>query len=183
IAALLIGGWAYIQYRDRQAQSELAAAIEKYNEPVRPAGTPDDPSVPSFSSADERSKVTNAEFTRIADKYSLTQSGNVARYFAGVTFHELGNNASAEKDLKQVADGRYKEIASLAKLALASIYKDLADHPTDSVGKSTAQFQLAELYTASGQPDLARALYQQMQKESPASPVAQLATQKLQAMK
>jgi len=196
IAALLIGGWAYIQYRDRQAQSELAAAIEKYNEPVRPAGTPDDPSVPSFSSADERSKVTNAEFTRIADKYSLTQSGNVARYFAGVTFHELGNNAGAEKDLKQVADGRYKEIASLAKLALASIYhdsnrdpqaialyKELADHPTDSVGKGAAQFQLAALYTDSGQPDQARALYQQMLKESPASPVAQLATQKLQAMK
>ena len=196
VLAVLIGGWAFVQYRDRQAQSELAAAIEKYNQPVRPAGTPADPSVPSFASAEERSKTTNAEFTRIADKYSLTQSGNVARYFAGVTFHELGNNAGAEKDLKQVSDSRYKEIASLAKLALASIYqdtnrnpqaialyKDLADHPTDSVGKSTAQFQLAELYTASGQPDLARALYQQMQKESPASPVAQLATQKLQAMK
>ena len=65
----------------------------------------------------------------------------------------------AEKDLQDVADSRYKEIASLAKLALAAIYHDtnrdpqaiaiykqLADHPTASVGKSTAQFLLASLY-------------------------------------
>ena len=64
-----------------------------------------------------------------------------------------------------------------------AIYKDLADHPTASVGKGTAQVLLASLYEESQQPDQARALYQQMQKESPASPIAQLATQKLQAMK
>ena len=120
----------------------------------------------------------------------------MARYFAGITFHEMGDNAAAEKALKDVAGSRYKEIASLAKLALAGIYhdtqrdpeaialyKDLADHPTASVGKTTAQFMLASLYQESGQPDQARALYQQMQKESPASPIAQIATQKLQAMK
>ena len=150
----------------------------------------------SFASAQERAKATNAEFVRIADQYSFTQSGRMARYFAGITFHEMGDNAAAEKALKDVAGSRYKEIASLAKLALAGIYhdtqrdseaialyKDLADHPTASVGKTTAQFMLASLYQESGQPDQARALYQQMQKESPASPIAQIATQKLQAMK
>ena len=160
------------------------------------AGTPATPDVLSFASAQERAKAANAEFTRIADKYSFTQSGRVARYFAGITCHEMGDNAGAEKDLKEVADSRYKEIASLAKLALAGIYhdtnrdpqaialyKDLADHPTASVGKSTAQFMLASLYEESHQPDQARALYQQMPKESPASPVAQLASQKLQALK
>jgi len=196
VVAIVLGGWAYVNYRDEQAQSQLAGAIEKYNAPIRPAGTPATPEMVSFASAQERSKVTNAEFTRIGDKYSFTQSGRVARYFAGITLHDMGDNAAAEKDLKDVADSRYKEIASLAKLALAGIYhdtnrdpqaialyKDLADHPTASVGKSTAQFLLAALYEESHQPDQARALYQQMQKESPASPVAQLATQKLQALK
>jgi len=196
VVAIVLGGWAYVNYRDEQAQSQLAGAIEKYNAPVRPAGTPATPEMVSFASAQERAKVTNAEFTRIADKYSFTQSGRVARYFAGITLHDMGDNTAAEKDLKDVADSRYKEIASLAKLALAGIYhdtnrdpqaialyKDLADHPTASVGKSTAQFLLASLYEESRQPDQARALYQQMQKESPASPVAQLATQKLQAIK
>ena len=196
VAAAVLGGWWYVDYRDQQAQLQLAQAIEKFNAPIRPAGTPAAPDMLSFASAQERAKVTNAEFTRIADKYSFTQSGRVARYFAGITLHDMGDNAGAEKDLKDVAGSRYKEIASLAKLALAGIYhdtnrdpeaialyKDLADHPTASVGKSAAQFLLASLYEESHQPDQARALYQQMQKESPASPVAQLASQKLQALK
>ena len=196
IVAAVLGGWWYVDYRNDQAQSQLSGAIEKYGAPIRPAGTPATPEMLSFGSAQERAKATNAEFTRIADKYSFTQSGKVARYFVGITFHELGDNAAAEKNLTEVADSRSKEIGSLAKLALAgiyhdtnrdpqaiAIYKDLADHPTASVGKGTAQFLLASLYEESHQPDQARALYQQMQKESPASPVAQLATQKLQAMK
>ena len=195
ILALLIGGWAYVNYRDQQAQSELATAIQKYDAPIRPAGTPDTPDILSFGSSQERSKVTNAEFTRIANKYSFTQSGRVARYFAGITFHDLGDNASAEKELKEVADSRYKEIASLAKMALAGVYrdtnrnsqaidlyKDLADHPTASVGKSTAQFLLAALYEDTGQQDLAKVLYQQMTKENPTGPVAQLAGQRLQKL-
>jgi len=195
IAAVVLGGWWYVNYRDQQAQSELSGAIEKYNAPVRPAGQPPIPGELSYASAQERAKATNAEFTRIADKYGFTQSGRMARYFAGITCHEMGDNANAEKALQDVAGSRYKEIASLAKLALAglyhdtnrdpqaiALYKDLAEHPTASVGKSTAQFLLASLYEQSHQPDQARALYQQMQKESPASPVAQLASQKLRAL-
>jgi tetratricopeptide (TPR) repeat protein len=195
VAAVLAGSW-YVDYRNQQAQLQLAQAIEKFNAPVRPAGTPAAPDMLSFASAQERAKVTNADFTRIADKYSFTASGRVARYFAGITLHDMGDNTGAEKDLKDVAGSRDKEIASLAKIALAGIYhdtnrdpdaialyKDLADHPTASVGKSAAQFLLASLYEESHQPDQARALYQQMQKESPASPVAQLASQKLQALK
>jgi predicted negative regulator of RcsB-dependent stress response len=196
VVAAVLAGWWYVDYRDQQAQSQLSQAIEKFNAPIRPAGTPATPDMASFASAQERAKVTNAEFTRIADQYSFTQSGRVARYFAGITLHDMGDNAGAEKDLKDVANSRNKEIASLAKLALAGIYhdtnrdpqaialyKDLADHPTASVGKNTAQFLLASLYEESHQPDQARALYQQMQKESPTSPVAQLASQKLQALK
>jgi predicted negative regulator of RcsB-dependent stress response len=195
IVAVVLGGWAYVNYRDQQAQSELSAAIEKYNAPIRPAGAPPTPEMLSFASAQERAKIANAEFTRIAGKYSFTQSGRIAGYFAGVTLHDMGDNAAAEKQLQDVAGSRYKEIASLAKLALAGIYhdtnrdpqaialyKDLTDHPTASVGKSTAQLMLASLYEESHQPDQARALYQQMQKESPASPVAQLASQKLRAL-
>lgn len=196
ILALLAGGWAYVLYRDQQASAELAQAIQKYNYPVRPQGTPATPDVPSYGSSQERAKVTNAEFTRIADKYRFTQSAQVARYFAGITARDLADYGTAEKDLDEVAHSRYPEIASLAKMALAAVYQDtnrnlqavdiykqLIDHPTVSVGKNAAQLALASLYEAMARPDEARHIYEQMQKESPGSMVAQIATQKLQALK
>ena len=196
ILAVVVGGWAYINYRDQQASSELAGAMQKYDAPIRPAGTPATPDMLSYGSAQERAKAANADFTRVADKYTFTQSSRVARYFEGITLHDMGDNAGAEKNLKEVADSRYKEIASLAKLALASIYHDtnrdpqaieiykqLADHPTVSVGKSSAQFLLASLYEEDHQPDEARKLYQQMAKEDPTGPAAQMANQRLQALK
>jgi len=195
ILALVIGGWAYINYRDQQARQQLSAAIEKFNQPVRPAGMAATPDLPSYGSSEERAKATNAEFVRIADKYSHTQSAAVARYFAGVTARDLNDNGTAEKDFEEVAGSRYPEIASLAKFALAAVYHDigknsqavdqykqLIDHPTVSVGKSSAQFALASLYQSTGKPDEARHIYEQMQKESPGTMVAQMAGQRLQEM-
>jgi predicted negative regulator of RcsB-dependent stress response len=195
IVAGLLGGWAYINYRDQQASTQLAQAIEKYNSPIRSPEIPPSPNTPSFVSAQERDKATNADFTQIANKYPYTQSAAVARYFAGVTFHDLGDNTSAENDLKQVSESRYKEIASLAKVALAAVYHDtnhnslavdlykqLIDHPTVSVGKNTAQFLLASQYESMAQLGEARHIYEQMQKETPTGAVAQIAGQRLQAL-
>jgi tetratricopeptide (TPR) repeat protein len=196
VLALLLGGWAFINYRDQQARSELAGAIQKYNAPIRPAGTPATPDMLSYGSIQERAKAANGDFTHIADKYTFTQSGRVARYFEGVTLRDMGDNAGAEKALQEVADGRYKEIGSLAQLALASIYHDtnrdpqaiaiykqLAEHPTLSADKSTAQFLLASLYEEDHQTDEARKLYQQMAKDNPQSAAAQMAAQRLQTLK
>jgi TolA-binding protein len=195
ILALVAGGWAFIDYRDQQARQQLSAAIEKFNQPIRPAGMAATPDQPSYGSSEEQGKATHAEFVRIADKYSHTQSSQLARYFAGVTSREMGDNAAAEKAFDEVAGSRYPEIASLAKFALAAVYHDmgknsqavdqykqLIDHPTVSVGKSTAQFALASLYQSTGKPDEARHIYEQMQKEAPGTMVAQLASQRLQEL-
>ncbi len=196
VLAVLGGTWAYFNYRDQQASAQLGQAIQKYSLPLRPAGTPATPDTPSYGSALERGKATNADFTHIADKYSHTQSAAVARYFAGITARDMGDNAAAEKDLQEVANSRYQEIASLAKMALAAVYHDtnrnaqaadlykqLIDHPTASVGKSTAQLALASLDESISRPDEARHIYEQMQKESPGTTVAQIAMQRLQALK
>ena len=74
VLALLLGGWAFINYRDQQARSELAGAIQKYNAPIRPAGTPATPDMLSYGSIQERAKAANGDFTHIADKYTFTQS-------------------------------------------------------------------------------------------------------------
>ncbi len=195
-AAAALGIWAYVDYRNRQASDELAGALQKYNAPIRPAGEPPSPEILSYASSAERAKAANADFTRIADKYSFTRNGRIARYFAGITLHDMGDNAAAEKQLQDVASSRDKEVASLAKLALASIdqdagktqqaidlYKSLIASPTTSVGITTAQFELANLYEGNHQPLEARKLYEQMQKADPTGPVGQLAGQKLQTLR
>ena len=196
ILAIVIGGWAYVNYRNQEARGMLAAAIDKYNAPIRPAGQPPIPGELTYASAMERAKAANADFTAITDKYSFTQSGRIARYFDGITLRDMGDNSGAEKQLQQVAGSFWdKSMAGLAKLALANLYADtnqvpkaidlykqLIDHPSDAVGKWTAQFQLAELYQANNQPQDARKLYEDLQKESPTSPVGQVATQRLQSL-
>jgi len=196
VVALALGGWAFVNHRNNQANQELAGAMEKYQAPIRQPGEPASPEALSYTSAVERAKAANVDFTRIADKYAFTRNGRIARYFAGITLHDMGDNAGAEKELQQVAGSFDKEVGSLAKLALASInqdagktqqaidiYKGLIEKPTTSVGKTTAQFELANLYEANHQPLEARKIYEQMQKDNPTSPIGQMAAQKLQTLR
>jgi predicted negative regulator of RcsB-dependent stress response len=196
VIAVVIGGWVFTNYRNQQASEELSSALQKYNAPIRPAGEPASPQVLSYATGADRAKAANADFARIADKYSYTRNGRIARYFEGITFHDLGDDAAAEKQLQQVAGSWDKETASLAKLALASIYQDsgktqqavdlykaLAEKPTMMVGKTTAEFELANLYENNHQPLEAMKIYEKMQKDSPTSPIGQLASQRLQALR
>ena len=61
-------------------------------------------------------------------------------------------------------------------------YKDLSEHPTVTVSKSQAQLELAEMYETTD-PQQATLIYQQLQKEDPRSPAAQVASQKLAKVK
>jgi lipopolysaccharide biosynthesis regulator YciM len=95
-----------------------------------------------------------------------------------------------------VASSGNKELASVAKLALAALYgntnrtkdavalyQELSDKPTASVSKATAQLQLAELYQASNQPLDAKRIYEQIKKDNPGQEAVQIATQKLTELK
>lgn len=196
IIALAIGVYAFLNYRNQKASEELAGALQKYNAPIRPEGEPASPLQLSYTSNAERAKAANADFKNIADKYTFTRNGRIARYFEGVTYHNMGDDAAAEKQLQEVSNGWDKQIGSLAKLALASIYQDsgksqqaielykaLIEKPTTTVGKTTAQFELANLYETSHQPVEAIKIYEQMQKDAPTSPVGQMAAQKLQTLR
>ena len=86
--------------------------------------------------------------------------------------------------------------ASLAKLALASVYrsekkdaqaidtyKQLIDKPTISVNKVTAQLELASFYEGRQKTDEAKRIYDQIQKENPATEAATLAQQRAGKLK
>ena len=63
------------------------------------------------------------------------------------------------------------------------IYKDLAQHPTDTVAKTTAEMGLADAYQAAGMNAEAKKEYERIQKESPSGPASQIASEKLQTIK
>jgi predicted negative regulator of RcsB-dependent stress response len=192
---VVLGGWAYMRHQNEKAGTALGAAMAVYNTPVRPAGMPENPAFKSFASNEERARAAHDEFEKVANEYPHTKSGDVARYFAGVTAKELHDTAGAESDLKKVADSSDEDLASLAKLALAGlyvdtnkdaqaidIYKGLIDHPTRSVAKSTAQLQLAEMYQGKNQPQEAAKIYEQIRKDDPRSVAAEIAAQNMGTM-
>jgi TolA-binding protein len=196
LVAAGVGGWYYLNSQDEKASFDLAQAVRTTEIPLRAPGTPAQPDVPSFTSAKERAEAAHKQFQAIADKYPHTRTADMARYFLGVSSADAGDNASAERDLKQVASSGSGELPSLAKLALASLYGDsnrtkeavalyqeLMKKPTRSVSKVTAQLQLADLYAASNQPLDAKRTYEEVKKENPTGEAAQLATQKLAELK
>jgi TolA-binding protein len=196
IAAAGVGGWYYLSAENEKASLDMTQAIRTLEGQIRPAGSPAQPGIPSFTSAKERAEAAKKQFQTIIDKYPHTHSADVSRYFLGVTSASEGDNAAAESDFKTVASSGNKELASIAKLALATlygntnrtkdaaaIYQELINKPTVSVSKVTAQLQLAELYQASNQPLDAKRLYEQIKKDNPTTEAGQMATQKLAELK
>ncbi|MGE0404841.1 MAG: tetratricopeptide repeat protein [Candidatus Korobacteraceae bacterium] len=191
---IAIGAWLYMGYRENQATEAMGMALLTYNAPLRTGQEPTT-AAKSFATAEERSKAAQAEFSRVAEQYSGSPSGKLARYFAGVTAAELHDTAAAEREFTAVMNSANPELASLAKLALAGVYQDsgrpsdamrlyneLADHPTRTVPKSAAQLELAELL-ATNQPDQARTLLEQIAKENPSAAAGQIAQTRLQGLK
>ena len=95
IGAIAFGGWYYINSQDEKASLELSVAVRTLETPLRPAGTPAQPDLPSYESATERATAARKQFQAIADKYSSTHTGKMARYLVGVTSAQLGDNATA----------------------------------------------------------------------------------------
>jgi tetratricopeptide (TPR) repeat protein len=202
IAAIVLGSWYYVEQQDDKASVDFGRAVQALNAPVRPAGMPPQPGYSSYASGKERATDAHKQFQAIIANYPHSNAAKFARYFSGVTSADMGDYAAAERDLKEAASSRRylvlpdKNLSSLARMALASlyvntsrtkdaieIYKDLAQNPTDAVAKTTAEIGLAEAYQAAGMNAEAKKQYQQIQKESPNGPAAQIASARLEAMK
>jgi len=194
--ALVFGGWYYLSAQDEKANLEFSKAVRTMDTPLRPAGAPAEPDVPSFTSAKERTDAARKQFQTIVSKYPHTHTADMAQYLLGVTSAETGDNTAAERSFKEVVSSGNRELSSIAKLALASLYgntnrakdavalyQELSNKPTTSVSKVTAQLELAELYQTSNQPLDAKRIYEQIKKDNPSGEAGQMATQKLAELK
>jgi predicted negative regulator of RcsB-dependent stress response len=186
VLAVVIAAGAYGYWRN-QARNTYAA-------PIRPQGAPADPTQLSFTSAAERDKEAEKQFQAIADKYSHTDSGKNALYMAGVAALDAGAYSDAEAKFKKVVAEGNKELSSLAKMGLASVYQatnrdpdainlysELMKKPTTSISKERVQFALAGLYETKD-PAQAKKIYDQLASDKSPT-VAQLAKQRQTGLK
>jgi predicted negative regulator of RcsB-dependent stress response len=196
VAVAAAGSWYYLSQQDQKASLDMSQAVRTLDTPVRPPNMPAQPEAPSFASSSERATAARKQFQAIVDKYPHTHAAEFARYFVGLTSADLGDNASAERELQKVISSSDSDLAALAKMALASVYRDsarskqaeelykqLAAKPTSTVGKVAAQIELAATYKADNQPLEAKRIYETIQKENPSTEAAQLASGKLQELK
>ncbi len=189
-----LGGWLFLRQRDAQASVALGAALRTYNTQLRAPDVPAQPGVPSFASAKERAQAAQKEFLEIAHKYSYTRSAEVARYMAGLLAVDLGDAAAAERELKAIAASHNRDLAPLARMALASLYRsqkkeaeavklyqELIDQPARTVPKAMAQLELASMYEASNPAEALR-IYEQIKAENPGTPAERLAEGRVAAV-
>jgi tetratricopeptide (TPR) repeat protein len=189
---VIVGSYFIYQRRSEQASVAFGEAMQAYQTPLVQPGQAVPPGVKTFPSAADRAKAANALFLSVADKYGMTPDGKLSRYFAGLTYIEAGQNASAESTLKQVTGGWNNDLVALAKLSLAQLYRqtgrdaqaidlynELTAKPATTVPAGLAQLQLAELYENEGKPDAAKKIYAQLKDKDAKGPAGQLAAQKL----
>jgi tetratricopeptide (TPR) repeat protein len=195
VLVILLGVGALVFWNVRSAAADVAlgAAMDTYGSPLAPPGAPAENGV--FANANDRSKAANAQFLTVAQQYGWLPEGAKAHYFAGITYQELGQNASAETELKKAADAWSfgdRNLSNLAKLALAGLYHQtardsqaidlytaLAAKPSETVSAGVAQLDLADLYAAAGKKDQARALWAKVKDADKDGAAGQIAAQKL----
>ena len=182
---------AIVIYHQRSTAAKLAfgEAMDTYTAPLAQAGQPAAPGQTTFPNSAARAQAANRQFTATASRYGMLETGKNARYFAGVTSMEMGQNGPAEADLKAVAGSHNTGLSALGKVALASLYertgrtsqaidlyKQLIAKPTLTVPATAAQLQLAALYETVN-PTEAHRIYLQLKSDKGAA--GQIAAQKL----
>lgn len=195
-AALVIalGFFGWKTYSERQTVKATAAydtAMKSFTAPVRTAGQTAEPGQLMF--ADDSAKYTDAaqKFNDVIAKYPRTRPGQLARYYAGLSYEKLNKNDDARKSLQQLADTGEFDFAAMAKFELAQLndrtgqsdaaaklYQQLLDKPSVLVPQPVVLLAFAEHYAASNPAEAAK-LYNQIKSDYPETPVAQQADQEL----
>ena len=193
VAVVVVGGGlTYWNIRSAAANTALGAALDTYVSPLAIPGAPAEKGV--YNTASERSKAANQQFLAVIKDFGWLPEASKAHYFAGVTYQELGQTASAETELKAASGAWDREVANLAKLALAGVYHQtardpqaidlynaLVAKPSETVPASVAQLDLANLYVAAGKQDQARALWAKVKDSDKDGAAGSIAAQKLAA--
>lgn len=195
LVVLAVLGWRfYTQKQTAKGSAALAEAMKVYQARIRTAAEPALPDEISY--LDEKNKYADAvkKFTEVANRYSRTRPGQLARYYAALSLERLGRYDEAETDLKSLQSSSDESLSALARFKLAQVYDEsgkgsqalqlyqqLADKPTLFVPKPVVLLALADHYSSSD-PTQAAKLYNQVKTEFPDTQAAQQADERLQLL-
>lgn len=192
VIVLGVGSVALYNYRSNAAAAQFSAGMEVYNAALATPGEPAAPGAQTYATALDRATAANKIFAAAADKYGMTGPGRNASYFAALTGIEMGQTATAESTLQKLAGGMDKDMASLAKAALASLYhqtgrdlqaidmyNQLIAKPTDVETAGMAKLQLATLYESMDRPGDAKAIYAELKDKDAKGAAGEVAAQRL----
>ena len=180
-------GWCL---RTAAADAALGAAMDTYSAPIAEPGIPAESG--TYATAADRSKAANKQFSDVASSFGLLPQGTKAHYFVGITAEELGQNGTAETELKKASGAWDRNVSNLAKLALAGLYQKtsrdsqaieiynaIVAKPSETVSAAVAQLSLADLYAAEGKQDQARTLWAKVKDADKEGAAGSIAAEKL----
>ena len=195
LVALAVLGWRfYTQKQTAKGTAALADAMKVYQARIRTAAEPAQPDETTY--LDEKNKYGDAEkkFTEVANRYSRTRPGQLARYYAALSLEKLNRYSEAENDLKALESSSDESLSALARFKLAQVYDEdgkgsqavqlyqqLSNKPTLFVPKPIVLLALADHYSGSD-PAQAAKLYKQVKDEFPDTQAAQQADERLQVL-
>jgi predicted negative regulator of RcsB-dependent stress response len=195
LVVIAVFGWRlYTQNQTAKGSAALADAMKVYQARIRTAAEPAQPDEITY--VDEKNKYSDAtkKFTDVANKYSRTRPGQLARYYAALSLEKLARYDEAEKDLQALESSRDESLSALARFKLAQVYDEagkgaqavqlyeqLTNKPTLFVPKPVVLLALADHYSSSD-PAQAAKLYNQVKTEFPDTQAAQVADERLQLL-
>ena len=195
LVAIAVLGWRfYTQKQTAKGSAALADAMKVYQARIRTAAEPAQPDETTY--LDEKNKYGDAEkkFTEVANRYSRTRPGQLARYYAALSLEKLNRYSEAENDLKTLESSGDESLSALARFKLSQVYDEdgkgpqavqlyqqLSNKPTLFVPKPVVLLALADHYSGSD-PTQAAKLYKQVKDEFPDTQAAQQADERLQVL-
>ncbi len=121
-------------------------------------------------------------FLTVADQYSMTKTGNLAKLYAGLSYAKLGNYEEAKKYLEKFSPKNDAMISPAAMGALGNTYVQLGDAQkgAETLEKAAKRadntvlsplflVQAGEIYESLGKTDKALQLYEQVKAKYRAS--------------